>query len=66
MLCVVLQIHSDVAVKKEIGNLRVKCENYKAGCDWKGLFKQMKVCSNQICKSDFIFSFIMWHFYYIQ
>ena len=40
----VLQIRSDVAVRKEIDNLRVKCENYNVGCDWKGLFKQLMVC----------------------
>jgi len=39
-----LQIWPDFAVKKEITNLRVKCENYNVGCDWKGLFKQLMVC----------------------
>ena len=45
MLHGVLQIQSDVAVKKEIASLRVKCE---VGCDWKGLFKQLMVCYDWI------------------
>ena len=39
-----LQIWPDFAVKKEIANLKVKCENYTVGCDWKGFFKQLAVC----------------------
>ena len=39
-----MQVWPDFAVKKEIGNLKVMCENYTVGCDWKGLFKQLMVC----------------------
>ena len=39
-----LQVWPDSAVKREIDNLKVKCENYMVGCDWKGLFKQLMVC----------------------
>jgi len=30
-------------VKREIGNLKVKCENYMVGCSWTGLFKELMV-----------------------
>ena len=39
-----LQIWPDFAVKREIANLKVKCNNYMIGCDWEGLFKQLMVC----------------------
>ena len=39
-----LQVWPDSAVKREIAYLKVKCENYMVGCDWKGLFKQLMVC----------------------
>ena len=42
--CNTLQVWPDSAVKREIANLEVKCENYMVGCDWKGLFKQLMVC----------------------
>ncbi|XP_065917637.1 TNF receptor-associated factor 6-like [Dysidea avara] len=35
------EIWPDFAVKREIANLTVKCENYQAGCDWAGLFKDL-------------------------
>ena len=44
LLCFIQQIWPDSAVKREIANLKVKCENYKVGCDWKGLFKELMVC----------------------
>ena len=48
MIIVYCTIHSqawpDSAIKREIANLKVKCENYKVGCDWEGLFKQLMVC----------------------
>ena len=40
----VQQIWPDSAVKREIANLKVKCQNYMVGCDWEGLFKQLMVC----------------------
>ena len=43
LLCDVQEAWPDFAVKREIANLKVKCENYKVGCDWKGLFKQLMV-----------------------
>lgn len=33
----------DVAVKREIASLKVKCGNYMVGCDWTGLFKNLEV-----------------------
>ena len=44
MLYNVIQAWLDSAVRREIANLKVKCENYMVGCDWKGLFKQLMVC----------------------
>ena len=44
LLCYVIQAWPDSAVRREIANLKVKCENCMAGCDWKGLFKQLMVC----------------------
>ena len=44
MYVCVVQIWPDNAVRREIGNLKVKCENCKVGCGWKGLFKELKVC----------------------
>ena len=38
------QVWPDFAVKREIANLKVKCENYETGCDWTGLFKDLMVC----------------------
>ena len=42
--CGVFQIWPDFAVKKDIDNLKVKCDNCTVGCDWNGLFKQLMVC----------------------
>ncbi|XP_065916372.1 TNF receptor-associated factor 3-like [Dysidea avara] len=35
------KVWPDFAVKREIANLKVKCENYETGCDWTGLFKDL-------------------------
>ena len=37
------QVWPDFAVKREIANLKVKCDNYQGGCDWAGLFKDLMV-----------------------
>ena len=37
------QILPDYAVKKEIANLEVKCENSETGCIWTGLIKDLMV-----------------------
>ncbi|XP_065916370.1 TNF receptor-associated factor 2-like [Dysidea avara] len=35
------EVWPDFAVKREIANLKVKCDNYQGGCDWAGLFKDL-------------------------
>ena len=39
------QAWADSAVKREIANLVVRCNNYEVGCVWTGVFKDLMVCT---------------------
>ena len=43
-----IQAWADKAIKKEVANLLVICENNTAGCQWKGSFKELLVSCNII------------------
>ena len=42
-----LQIHPDIAVRREIDRLPVLCENYENGCGWTGKLKEHEVGSTK-------------------
>jgi len=39
------QAWPDHAVKREIANIAVRCNNHEAGCVWTGVFKDLTVCT---------------------
>lgn len=41
---VMVQYHPDVAVRKEVDKLVVKCALHEKGCPWKGSLKDHEVC----------------------
>ena len=43
-----VQIHPDIAVRREVERLPVKCANHKSGCPWTGKLKDHEVrqCSS--------------------
>ena len=38
-----VQIHPDIAVRREVERLPVKCANHKSGCPWTGKLKDHEV-----------------------
>ena len=48
LLSLCFQYHPDVAVRKEIDRLMVKCANHELGCSWEGTVKEHEVLGNRV------------------
>ena len=49
----IIQAWPDHAIKKEIANLQVACENREVGCHWRGSFKIFLVSNKRFTITQF-------------